>query len=81
MTTNSVMIQWPNGKCSRAEKGQAWLEEAKRAGITIPIGCLAGRCGACEIEVNGKIIRACISRVMSAHNAPLSVDWATDPLW
>ena len=37
----------------------------QKAGLEIPTGCLTGSCGACEIDVNGETIRACISHIES----------------
>ena len=54
---------------------------ASGAGVSIPAGCLGGSCGACEIEVNGKTVRACISTVPASKSAKLSVEFATDPYW
>ena len=54
---------------------------ANEAGISIPTGCLGGSCGACEIEVNGKVVRACISTVPPSKSGQLTVDFATDPHW
>ena len=58
-----IKIYWPNGKISYAKPGDEWINLANKAGIEIPQGCLRGNCGACEIEVNGEVIRACISEV------------------
>ncbi len=76
-----VQIQWPNGQNTFAAIGADWLRIAMEAGIVIPTGCLGGSCGACEIEVNGKIVRACIERVPSEKSGKLKVDFASDPFW
>ena len=76
-----VLIQWPNGQTSRVETGVAWLEAARRADQAIHTGCLGGSCGACEIEVNGQVVRACISAVPPARSGQLVVDLASDPYW
>ena len=47
----------------------------------IPTGCLGGSCGACEIEVNGTVVRACISTVPAPASSQLKVELATDPYW
>ena len=81
MINNKMTIKWPNG-CDSAEKvGTDWLMAASRAGINIPTGCLGGSCGACEIEVNGKMVRACISTVPPSKSGELVVTFATDPYW
>ena len=77
----TVTIHWPEGRISRAQLGQDWLEAAAAAGLAIPTGCLGGSCGACEIEVNGEIQRACIAQVPTSPAGPLTVAWASDPYW
>ncbi len=81
MKVNTVKIKWPNGYISLVEVGNEWLEEAKKAGISIPTGCLNGSCGACEIEVNGEVIRACISTIKSSFSNDLNVNFFYDPYW
>ena len=76
-----VCIKWPNGKNSFAESGSLWLEAASKANIDIPTGCLSGSCGACEIEVNGKVIRACISSVPETESNYLEIEYSIDPYW
>ena len=56
------------------------VEAAHAAGVSIPTGCLGGSCGACEIEINGELVRACISSVPNS-NEPLQVELASDPYW
>ena len=75
-----VPLRWPDGRSSTAAAGCSWLEAAQAAGVSIPTGCLGGSCGACEIEVNGELVRACISSVPSS-NATLKVEFASDPHW
>nr|ABD96448.1 unknown [uncultured marine type-A Synechococcus GOM 5D20] len=77
----SIPVSWPNGHTTQVRIGQDWLVAANRAGIIIPTGCLGGSCGACEIEVNGKVLRACISTVPPSKSGQLKVDFATDPHW
>ena len=80
-----ITIHWPNGSQSQVASGTDWLEAARAAGVNIPTGCLGGSCGACEIEVNGEPLRACIATVAPA--APISpggvlrVELASDPYW
>ncbi len=76
-----VLIQWPNGQQTRCNAGKDWLQAAREAGFSIPTGCLGGSCGACEIDVNGKTIRACIATVPSSKSGELSVELASDPYW
>ena len=79
MSVSMVKIKWPNGRCSIAQVGADWLRVSKEVGIEIPTGCLGGSCGACEIEVNGEVIRACISLVPDEKE--LNVDFFSDPFW
>ena len=76
---NTVKINWLNKKSSRCSPGIEWLKAASYANIEIPTGCLGGSCGACEIEVNGEVIRACIETVPDKKN--LKVDFVSDPYW
>tara|TARA_B100000131_G_scaffold262887_1_gene259469 strand:- start:849 stop:1094 length:246 start_codon:yes stop_codon:yes gene_type:complete len=76
-----ITITWPNGKKSKVISGSDWLVEASKAGIDIPTGCLGGSCGACEIEVNGEIIRACITKVEFNNTNNLYVEFSYDPYW
>ena len=74
-----VTINWPNNKSSNCSPGEEWLRAAYEANIEIPTGCLNGSCGACEIEVNGNVIRACIATVPEAKK--LKVEFFSDPYW
>ena len=77
---SQVPLRWPNGGSSTAAPGCSWLEAANAAGVSIPTGCLGGSCGACEIEINGELVRACISSVPNS-DEPLQVELASDPYW
>ena len=78
---SSITVHWPDGHTSSESIGTDWLQAAAGAGVAIPTGCLGGSCGAWEIEVNGKVVRACISTVPPAKAGQLSVEFATDPYW
>ena len=78
---SQVRIQWPNGRCGDHIVGSDWLAAAKQAGVSIPTGCMGGSCGACEIEVNGTTVRACISTVPGSKSGQLQVEFASDPYW
>ena len=78
---SSITVHWPDGHTSRESIGTDWLQTAADAGVAIPTGCLGGSCGACEIEVNGKVVRACISTVPPSKSGELTVEFATDPYW
>jgi ferredoxin len=79
--TRLVTITWPDGRSSQALAGTDWLMAAREAGVSIPTGCMGGSCGACEIEVNGQMVRACIATVPASLSGSLTVDWASDPYW
>ena len=74
-----VAISWPNKKNTICSPGIEWLKAANDANIEIPTGCLSGSCGACEIEVNGEVIRSCISTVPAQKE--LKVEFFSDPYW
>lgn len=76
-----VVIRWPDGHSTEAAPGSDWLITARDAGVAIATGCLGGSCGACEIEVNGQVVRACIATVPSCKGGTLQVELATDPFW
>ena len=76
----TVKINWPNKKSSNCSSGVDWLKAAYDANIEIPTGCLVGSCGACEIEVNGQVIRACIASVPEEEEE-LNVEFFSDPYW
>ena len=77
----SIPVRWPDGRTTQERIGQDWLVAASGAGVSIPTGCLGGSCGACEIDVNGKVVRACISTVPPSKSAKLTVEFASDPHW
>lgn len=77
----SVTIHWPDGRTSQEVCGRDWLAAAYAAGQSIPTACLGGSCGACEIEVNGQVVRACIAQVPASRQGVLRVELASDPYW
>ena len=79
MDKKKVKITWPDNTCSICCAGEDWLKAAHEANIQIPTGCLGGSCGACEIEVNGAVIRACIDKV--PNKKELKVEFYSDPYW
>ncbi|MCP9902702.1 2Fe-2S iron-sulfur cluster binding domain-containing protein [Cyanobium sp. BA5m-21] len=81
MADSSTSIHWPNGHTSSCKAGCDWLVAAQAAGFLIPTGCLGGSCGACEIEVNGQVVRACIATVPASRSGSLTVELASDPYW
>ena len=81
MKENKIKIKWPNNTVTYVSDGDNWFSTAKKAGLEIPTGCLTGSCGACEIDVNGETIRACISDIKSGKRCSLKVSLTTDPFW
>jgi len=76
-----IKIRWSNNNETYASEGDDWFLSAEKAGLEIPTGCLTGSCGACEIDVNGKTVRACISDIKSNKKSLLKVSLTTDPFW
>ena len=81
MKNSKIKIIWPNNVETYVLEGEDWLSTAEKAGLEIPTGCLTGSCGACEIDVNGETVRACISEVKSNKKSLLKVSLTTDPFW
>ena len=81
MKRTKIKIRWPNNYESYALEGDDWFSSAAKAGLEIPTGCLTGSCGACEIDVNGETVRACISNIESKKRSVLNVYLTTDPFW
>ena len=75
-----IKINWPNNILTEANEGDDWFIIAKKANINIPTGCLSGSCGACEIDVNGKTIRPCITNIKVSHQE-LNIEFTSDPYW
>ena len=81
MKEKKIKIKWPNNSETYASEGDNWFYTAEKAGLNIPSGCLTGSCGACEIDVNGETIRACISDIKISKKCLLKVSLTTDPFW
>ena len=81
MKQTKIKINWPNNIETFASEGDDWFSIAEKVGLEIPTGCLTGSCGACEIDVNGETVRACISNVKNQKNCTLKVTLTTDPFW
>ena len=81
MKKSKIKITWPNNIETYASEGDDWFSIAEKVGLEIPTGCLTGSCGACEIDVNGETIRACIHNIESNRRSPLKVSLTTDPFW
>ena len=81
MKKSKIKIIWPNNIETYVSEGEDWFSTAKKAGLEIPTGCLTGSCGACEIDVNGETIRACIRNIKGGGGPHLKVSLTTDPFW
>lgn len=77
----SIQIRFlPDDVVVDAEVGESLLRVANRAGLSIPTGCLMGSCHACEVELEGDSVCACISSVPSGSPA-LTINLFVDPTW
>ena len=81
MKEAKIKIIWPNNKETFVSEGDDWFFSAEKAGFKIPTGCLTGSCGACEIDVNGETVRACIRNIKKNKQCKLKVCLTTDPFW
>ena len=81
MKNSKIKIIWPNSIETYVYEGEDWFSSAEKAGLEIPVGCLTGSCGACEIDVNGVTVRACISEIKNNKKSTLKVSLTTDPFW
>ena len=80
MKGKNIKVIWPNNKETFVSERDYWFSSAKTAGLEIPTGCLTGSCGACEIDVNGETVRACISEIKNK-KCKLQVSLTTEPFW
>jgi ferredoxin len=56
-----------SNKKAKAAPGASLKDVAKKAGFSPNYGCEEGKCGSCELKVNGKTkIRPCIGKVPNA---------------
>ena len=81
MKESKIKIKWPNNNETYAMEGDDWFSSAENAGLEIPTGCLTGSCGACEIDVNGETVRACVSNIKGNKKCLIKVSLITDPFW
>ena len=81
MKITKIKIRWPNNNETYASEGDDWFSTAEKAGLNIPTGCLTGSCGACEIDVNGETVRACIRDIEGNKKCLLKVSLTTDTFW
>ena len=81
MKETNIKVIWPNNKETFVSEGDDWFSSAQKAGLEIPTGCLTGSCGACEIDVNGETVRACITDIKRDKQSVLNVSLTKDPYW
>ena len=81
MKNSRIKIIWQNNIETFVSEGDDWFSAAEKAGLEIPTGCLTGSCGACEIDVNGETVRACIRNIKKNKQCKLKVCLTTDPFW
>ena len=81
MKGKNIKVTWPNNIETFVSEGDDWFSCAEKAGFKIPTGCLTGSCGACEIDVNGETVRACINEIKNIKKCSLKVSLTTDPFW
>ncbi|KAJ1621790.1 hypothetical protein T492DRAFT_573828, partial [Pavlovales sp. CCMP2436] len=56
-----------NGKKTvSVEAGSPLAAAASKAGVRVRFDCKEGKCGICEVKVNGKNMRTCIGKVPKA---------------
>jgi ferredoxin len=59
-----VEVVFPNNKKVKVATGSSMKDAAKKAGYSPNYGCEEGKCGSCELKMNGKQkIRPCIGKV------------------
>ena len=59
-----VEITFPNNKKVKAASGSSLKAAAAKAGFSPNYGCEEGKCGSCELKLNGKQkIRPCTAKV------------------
>eukprot|EP01035_Chromulina_nebulosa_P017827 gene17827-23438_t len=69
-----VEIIFPNNKKVKVASGSTFKDAAKKAGFSPNYGCEEGKCGSCELKVNGKTkVRPCIGKV-PASATPIKLD-------
>ena len=69
-----VEIIFPGNKKTKAATGSSLKDAAKKAGFSPNYGCEEGKCGSCELKVNGKTkIRPCIGKVPNVPS-PIKLD-------
>jgi len=81
LKNSKIKVIWSNNIETYVSEGEDWFSTAKKAGLEIPTGCLTGSCGACEIDINGETVRACITDIKSNKENLLKVSLTTDPFW
>ena len=64
--TSLVNVEFlPSKTIVQAKKGDALAAVAEKAGVEIKFKCKKGECGTCEVNMNGKWVKACQTTVPS----------------
>ena len=58
----------PTGKIVTAKVGDSLSDIAAAAGVEIKYKCKKGECNTCEVNINGKFVKACQTKIVSADN-------------
>jgi len=53
----------PSGKSAEVEGGAKLSLAAYRAGVSIAFNCKMGTCATCEVKMNGRKVRTCVTNV------------------
>lgn len=61
-TMTTVLFQ-PSGKSVEIEGGSKLSLAAYRAGVRIAFNCRMGSCAVCEVKLNGKKVKTCVTDV------------------
>jgi succinate dehydrogenase/fumarate reductase-like Fe-S protein len=65
----SVEVEFlPSKKIVKAYLGQGLPLIAKAAGVEIRYKCKKGECGTCQVNFNGKVVKACQSSLPAVSN-------------
>ena len=78
---NTIIVQWPNGMRFVHLRSISLLQAAQDAGIDLPVGCIRGSCGTCEVDINGMSVRACVKNLAHFKDEILVVTLIDDPYW
>lgn len=61
-SSDTVAISF-NGKSVNVAPGSPLSAAAAKAGVRVRYDCKEGKCGICQVKVNGKDMRTCVAKV------------------